>query len=415
MTKQWKKLFLITLGGITFTAFLWLLYIWMQMPETIHVKVGKEQQMEFYVPVTATISKTNFTDNSYVNQAFQVKLNGPVTFYGECENTYEMQVKLFGVIPFKTMSIAVIENSKLIPLGEPVGVYVKTKGVMVLDTGTFMGMDGQEKDPAKSLLKAGDYIQCVNGKELENKKEFMECIEHCDGNPIQLEIKRGTEKKTIWLQPVLDNKEQYKAGLWVRDNAQGVGTLTYLDQFGTFGALGHGINDMDTGKLLEIEGGSLFHVDIVSILKGEAGNPGELSGIITYTKSSKMGDVFWNKESGIYGELKSWPTREPALDIGLKQEVHKGKAQILTTVSEKAEYYDVEILNTHLRNDNINRGIELQVTDPRLLEQTGGIIQGMSGSPILQDGKVIGAVTHVLVNDPTKGYGIFIENMLEKE
>ena len=192
--------------------------------------------------------------------------------------------------------------------------------------------------------------------------------------------------------------------------------MTYIDSQGNFGALGHGINDIDTSTLMHMEDGTLYSTSIVDIRKGTDGNPGEMTGMIVYSDENILGNITSNSSRGIFGVCNSQAlalgTRE-ALPIGLKQEIVKGPAQILCTVENEAKYYDVEITAVHLDHDNVNRGIELTVTDPELLSLTGGIVQGMSGSPIVQNGKIIGAVTHVLVQDSTKGYGIFIETMLE--
>ena len=191
---------------------------------------------------------------------------------------------------------------------------------------------------------------------------------------------------------------------------------TYIDADGNFGALGHGITDIDTSTLMHMEDGTLYQTDIVEVKKGMAGDPGEMTGMIVYSPDRVLGDITDNSVRGIFGicngKALEMGTRE-ALPIGLKQEIQEGPAQILCTVDESTRFYDVEITAVHLDHDNVNRGIELKVTDSELLELTGGIVQGMSGSPIIQNGKFIGAVTHVLVQDSAKGYGIFIENMLE--
>ena len=219
------------------------------------------------------------------------------------------------------------------------------------------------------------------------------------------------------ITPRRDVNGKYKIGVWVRDNAQGVGTMTYIDAQGNFGALGHGITDVDTSTLMHMEGGTLYQTDIVEIQKGSAGNPGEMTGMIIYSNDRILGEITDNSNRGIFGSCNGrgmeMGVRE-ALPIGLKQEIEIGPAQILCTVDGETKYYDVEITEIHLDHDNVNRGIELKVTDPGLLDLTGGIVQGMSGSPIIQNGKFIGAVTHVLVQDSRKGYGIFIENMLER-
>ncbi len=249
------------------------------------------------------------------------------------------------------------------------------------------------------------------------KDDFIERIEQSGGKEVVLTLERDGDFLELAVKPERDATGDYKIGAWIRDNAQGVGTMTYIDSQGNFGALGHGITDVDTSTLMQMEDGTLYETDIVDIKKGTTGTPGEMTGMIVYSDDRILGDITSNSSRGIFGicnpKALAMGTRE-ALPIGLKQEIKLGRAQILCTVDGSPKYYDVEITALHLDHDNVNRGIELKVTDPKLLELTGGIVQGMSGSPIIQNGKFVGAVTHVLVQDSTKGYGIFIENMLER-
>ena len=328
----------------------------------------------------------------------------------------EMQVKLFGILPFKQVGIRVIEDQELIPVGVPIGIYVKTEGVLVVGTGEFRAEDGGKVSPAEHILKSGDYIMKLNGTEVQEKDDFISQIENCGGEEQTLTIRRGEECYDVKVKPVRDQTGKYKIGVWVRDNAQGVGTMTYIDSRGNFGALGHGINDVDTSTLMEMNDGTLYQTEIISIQKGTAGHPGEMTGMIVYSDDRILGDITSNSVRGIFGKCNDKAlalATEEALPIGLKQEIQRGKAQILCTVDGTTRYYDIEITDIHLDHDNVNRGIELKVTDPELLAVTGGIVQGMSGAPIIQNGKFVGAVTHVLVQDSTRGYGIFIENMLE--
>jgi stage IV sporulation protein B len=206
-------------------------------------------------------------------------------------------------------------------------------------------------------------------------------------------------------------------GAWLRDSAQGIGTMTYIDSSNNFGALGHGINDMDTGELLKLGTGLLYHTDIVAVRRGEKGSPGELTGVIEYSPEQVSGIIANNTSKGIYGvandELLYEYTQMDAIPIALKQEVTTGKAQILCKIDTVAKYYDIEITKISTSNTTaLNRQLSIKVTDEELISLTGGIVQGMSGAPIIQNGKFVGAVTHVLVQDSTKGYGIFIEDML---
>lgn len=230
-------------------------------------------------------------------------------------------------------------------------------------------------------------------------------------------MSRKDELIQVKVKPEPDENNVYKMGAWLRDSAQGIGTMTYIDSQNRFGALGHGINDMDTGELLKLGSGLLYHTEIVAVKRGERGNPGELTGVIEYKSDQVSGVIVDNTIQGIYGVanaelLSEYTAEQETLPIALKQEVTEGPAQILCSVDGEAKYYDVEITKLTPGKDAVNRQISLLVTDTELLSLTGGIVQGMSGAPIVQNGKFVGAVTHVLVQDSAKGYGIFIEDML---
>ena len=427
------RLFLYVLLICSMTALIicWLFLIWEKIPRAIHIRAGVRQDLDLNVPVSGKLYKAPsdtadgdeaipVTGMSSVAEkkepkSLSVDLADSLTLYAEDIDTYTMDLKLFGLIPFKSVNVQVINDKTLIPAGVPIGIYVKTEGILVIATGDFTGVDGQLKEPVGHLLKEGDYILKADGKEVEGKAAFMRQIEESNGEEMVLTILREDQEFDLKVKPEENKDGQYKLGIWIRDNAQGVGTLTYIDENNSFGALGHGINDMDTATLMNLRNGSLYQTEIVSITKGENGTPGELTGVIDYKESNKMGTIEANTVEGIFGELNDSAAAHitsQAMPIGLKQEVETGPAQILCSVGGEPKLYDIKITAIHLDHDNINRGIELQVTDRELLETTGGIVQGMSGSPISQDGKIIGAVTHVLVQDPTRGFGIFIENML---
>lgn len=386
----------------------WIYFLWEKVPSQIHIMKGEAEEFDFAIPATAQISKQNQTIGT-------VDLGKTVTLYGADTDNYQMAVKLFGFIDFKQTEVSVIDEVELRPIGKPVGIYVKTRGILVIDIGEFEGEDGLLKEPA-TLIKEGDYILAYNGDKIDLKQDLIQKINACNGEAIVLTIDRAGEIFDIKITPQKNREGAYKLGIWVRDNAQGVGTMTYVTHDNEFGALGHGINDLDTATLMELDYGSLYCADIISIKKGEAGEPGEMTGYISYQKDEYVGIVEENTKEGIYGNVDdSFVTDVPTdfLKIGLKQDVHMGAIQILCTVDKTPVYYDAEITDIYFQSDNGSRGFRIHITDEELLQQTGGIVQGMSGSPIIQDGKIIGAVTHVLVNDPTRGYGIFIENMLE--
>ena len=314
------------------------------------------------------------------------------------------------------MGIRAIADEELIPVGMPIGIYMETEGILVIGSGEFKGIGGVTYSPGKNIVKTGDYITKLNGKEISKKEELISGVEKSGGKDVSLTLVRDGEEIEVSLKPRKDSSGKYKIGVWVRDNAQGVGTLTYIDADGEFGALGHGINDVDTSGLMKINRGTLYETSIVDIKKGVRGDPGEMTGMIIYSNDRILGEITENSNRGIFGNCNPKALtmeKESPVPIGLKQEIKLGKAQILCTIDEEPVYYDVEITEVHLNHDSVNRGIELKVTDQKLLELTGGIVQGMSGAPIIQNGKFVGAVTHVLVNDPARGYGIFIENMLE--
>ncbi|GFI65015.1 SpoIVB peptidase [Lachnospiraceae bacterium] len=387
------------------------------IPSVINVRAGEEESLQLGIPARAEIVSVSDQGASNIPEgAVDIDLSRPVTVKMASDATYQMQVRLFGFLPFKQVGIHVIEDQELIPVGVPIGIYVETEGVLVVGTGEFQGADGMSCSPGKNIVKSGDYVRKVNGVEIHEKEELIRMVEESGGEAVRLTVERNGEIMDLQIKPQRDVNNAYKIGVWVRDNAQGVGTMTYIDNQGNFGALGHGINDVDTSTLMHMEGGMLYETSIVEIKKGEVGNPGEMTGMIVYSDDRILGEIDSNSSRGIFGSCNSRALAlgaEEPLPIGLKQEIEKGPAQILCTVDGSPKYYDVEITEIHLDHDNVNRGIELKVVDERLLEITGGIVQGMSGSPIIQNGKFIGAVTHVLVQDSSRGYGIFIENMLE--
>ncbi len=393
------------------------LHLYNQLPSVLRLKAGEEQVLDFGLPLTGEVITVSEGGKSNIPaDKITIDLNEEVTLKIEESSDYLLNVKLFGCLPFKQVGIQVIGDKELTPAGIPIGLYVETEGLLVIGVGEFEGKDGIHHCPAKSIVKSGDYILECNGQSVTDKDGFIEAIERCGGADVLLKIRRDAREQEVSITPVKNSMGEYKIGIWVRDNAQGVGTLTYIDNEGNFGALGHGVTDIDTSTLMEVEDGTLYQTEIISIKKGKVGTPGEMTGMIVYDENRILGDIDYNGTEGIFGTCNECAMElctQKSLPIGLKQEIKKGPAEICCNIDGEAKYYKIEVTGVHLDNDNVNRGIEIQVTDLELLELTGGIVQGMSGSPIIQDGKIIGAVTHVLVNDPTRGYGIFIENMLE--
>lgn len=403
--------FLYIFLGFTIGLFCWATYAYYQnsIPSTIRIKAGTSEEINLRVPASGVID----TDSETV-----LALNQPVTIVaGEDVRSCEMQLKLFGLLPLKNIDIQVIENTYLTPVGRPIGIYARTQGVLVIDTGDFQGNDKNIYAPSQYKLQSGDYLTAMDGIAISDKKQIREYVESGNGKEIIFQVSRNDELIQVKIKPAADGNGIYKIGAWLRDSAQGIGTMTYLDAQNRFGALGHGINDMDTGELLRLGNGLLYHTDIVAVKRGEKGDPGELTGIIEYKPEQVSGVIVDNTVEGIYGVANSNIIEELAestekLPVALKQEVNLGDAQILCTIDGTAKYYDVQLTKLNPSEETVNRQISLTVTDPELLELTGGIVQGMSGAPIIQDGKFVGAVTHVLVQDAAKGYGIFIEDML---
>lgn len=390
-----------------------------RIPSTIYVRAMQSQTMDLEIPATGTVKAATAVRGEHPStKSVTVNLSGPVTMHAGKSDLYDLEVRLFGIIPMKKVELRVIDEKELIPMGTPIGIYLQSRGVMVVGIARFEDADGKTVAPAQSVLQTGDLILAVNDVKAENKEDVIEGIEKCEGRKVVFTIEREGAIKNVEILPIRNQSGQYKAGIWIKDDAQGVGTLTFIDAEGGFGALGHGIADADTGKIVEVSGGSLYRTEIVRLRRGENGHPGEMTGKIIYEDRYVLGEIDENSVRGVYGTINSkgmeYVTNEP-VPIAFKQEIQLGPAEILCTIDQEVECFQVEITKVRMEQDEVNRGIELRVTDPDLLERTGGIVQGMSGSPILQNGKIIGAVTHVFVSTPEKGYGIFIENMLGKE
>lgn len=364
------------------------------IPDQICVSKGESSTFSYDVPASGTVVTTLETASD--------------------TGDYQLNSKLFGLLNLKQTKIKVVEDLEVIPCGLPVGIYIKTEGLLVLDTQILNCVDGLNYEPAKNIVKAGDYVISANGETIETKEELQEIVTKSEGKRIVLGIRRDQKEINVSITPVMTKEGSYKLGIWLRDDTQGLGTITYING-NQFGALGHGINDYDTGTQMEIEGGSLYQARILSVKKGESGTPGELIGQVKYGEDEYIGKIESNSEEGIYGtlecDIEELTDMEP-VPVAYKQDVKKGKAYIRFVLDGESRDYEIKILKVDGSDKIKKQGILFEITDEELLEKTGGVVQGMSGSPIIQNGKLIGAVTHVLVNDPTRGYGIFIENML---
>ena len=318
------------------------------------------------------------------------------------------------MFPVKDLTVNVIPKTSVIPLGKAIGLKMYTEGVLVVGMSEIEG----KKPYENSGIQEGDRIIQINQNDIDNTEDLMQVVNECNGQEIVVKYIREEETITTSMKPVKDGENQYKLGLWVRDAAAGVGTMTFYEpSTKMFATLGHGIFDIDTSDLIKIENGELVTTNILSISKGEKGKPGEIRG--TIESGYTIGEISKNTNFGVFGVLTK-PSylsiaEENAIEVCLREEIQTGKAQIICELENgKREYYDIEIQKLFLNNNQDNKSMLIKVTDKRLLEKTGGIIQGMSGAPIIQNGKFVGAVTHVLVNDPTMGYGVFADIMLKQ-
>ena len=314
------------------------------------------------------------------------------------------------------VSAGTVSKNMVIPGGMPIGIYLETQGAMVLGTEEVTGLDGMKYEPAEHLVKAGDYIVALDETKIHDKEQLIDAVNKLNRGETVLKIRREDQYLNIKLKPVQCDTEKYKLGIWVRDNAQGLGTVTFLNADSQFGALGHGIHDVDTNELLEITNGRVYETSIKDIQKGESGMPGGIEGIIIYNNYNVLGTITKNTECGIFGKIdriNTLFTDQTPMETAGKEEIKEGPAVIRCSVEGKVKDYNIRITKIDKNTEEPNKGIVLEVTDEQLLKITGGIIQGMSGSPIIQDGRLVGAVTHVFVQDSTKGYGVFIEDMLK--
>lgn len=403
------------LSIVAVTGYTWY-YMDQAVPDRVSIIQNQEEDFSFGLPLKATIisdSEEVSLGNESNIPADQITISGRQHFSmiaGE-QGSYQVGLKLFGLIKLKDIQVDVVDTRYAIPCGSPIGIYLKSDGVMVIGTGRITGPDGMEVEPAFGILKTGDYIEAFNGKPMKTKEDLISAVNDSGGQDSVVTVRRDGEPIDVSVKPIASSDGKYKLGAWVRDDTQGIGTITYVDMNGNFGALGHGISDSDTGDLVETSQGALYSTEIMGIEKGTIGKPGLLSGVIYYGPQSHMGDISQNTNEGIFGtvnqQFKKQLTGEP-MEIACRQDVKPGVAYIRSNVSGELEDYEIEIQKVDYNASHKNKSMVIKVTDPRLLELTGGIVQGMSGSPIIQDGKLAGAVTHVFVQDASRGYGILI-------
>ena len=327
------------------------------------------------------------------------------------QGDYELEVKAFGLFPVKTARVKVSQRRYVTVGGGIFGIRLYTRGVLIVGSEEIDTASGAVSPAARAGLKKGDIILEINGAPVSRNNDISSAVESSGGDEIELLIERAGKRQTVSLLPARSRTDKkFKAGLWVRDSSAGIGTVTFYDRKnGIFAGLGHAVCDVDTGEVLPISGGDAVNAAIKGCYKGKDGSPGELCGVFA---PGEIGELYENCGIGVYGAFETLPQGEE-IPVAIIDEVKTGKAQIISTVDGNGpQYYDIEI--TKLYTKSGQRNMTVEVCDERLIEKTGGIVQGMSGSPIIQNGMLVGAVTHVFVNDPRKGYAIFAQTMIDE-
>lgn len=396
-------------------------------PGDILLFSGEEQSFSLSMPYSLKIdSEDIYVSNGQGEKipADQISINLGDEFNLKASDTgnYKAKVYLFNLIPVDTISVNVVTPESVYVGGNIIGIALNTDGILVLGSGSVTLENGTKASPAENILRSGDYIIEMNGERITDKSQFVSLVQKNGEAAIELKIRRNDEEIKVSIKPVMASDKSYKIGAWIRDDTAGVGTLTYYSpDNGIFGTLGHGITDIDTGTLLSISSGQVYRAHVLSIEKGKEGEPGEIVGSMSRSSTDYMGEIMENTTVGVFGKnedinevvKKLGFTEDDLYQIGSSYSVTEGEASIVSCMLGEKEYYSVEITDVSYSKTSEEKSIKIKITDERLLEKTGGIIQGMSGSPIIQNGKLVGAVTHVTVDNPQEGYGIFIGSMLE--
>jgi len=385
------------------------------LPNSVIIFEGEELNLKTVVGLK--IKRANDT-NMPVIQASNFGESEQSSKY-ETAGTFELNLNLFGTIPVKEIDVNVIPKTKVVPMGNLIGAKLYTSGVLVVGMSEIQGDDQQKHKPYEgSGIEEGDMIVEMDSKKIANTDELVETVNSSKGKVIQIKYVRNDETITTSIQPIKSEDNEYKLGLWVRDAAAGVGTLTFYEpSTGKFAALGHGIVDVDTGDIINIANGELVTSNLVAIKKGEKGTPGEIKGSID--SGVTIGNISKNTNFGVFGLVSNKNNLNlngaKEYEVALRSEIQTGEAEIICELENgKKEQYKIEISKIYTSNNYDNKSMMIKITDERLLQKTGGIIQGMSGSPIIQNGKFVGAITNVLVSDPTTGYAIFGDLMVKQ-
>lgn len=393
------------------------------VPNELRLFAGQMKRLQYGVPVHAevTVDPHMLRINGSSSKSLSVDLNEPLSLQSYQSGQTKLQMKLFGTIPFKTVKVNVVPDLRVIPGGQTIGVKVKSAGILVVGHHQVEGADGQKQSPGEAAgLRLGDLIVKINGNPINEVHKVAELTDKAgnDNKPLTVTYKRSGQLNQTSLSPAYDAEDKmWRLGLYIRDSAAGVGTLTfYAPDQSVYGALGHIITDMDTQTPIEVGEGQILQSSVTSINKSQNGEPGQKHA--HFVKEGKiLGSIERNTPFGIFGKMNETPLHsysEKSVPVAFAEDVKEGPAQILTVVNgQKVERFNIEITHVSKQSGPATKGLIIKITDKRLLSKTGGIVQGMSGSPIIQNGKLVGAVTHVFVNDPSSGYGCFIEWMLQ--
>lgn len=407
--KNKKILYLVLIFFVFVLLYFVIEYIF--IPKNIYMTTGESYVVNMSTPFDGEIESNEVLsiNNKKVKDNIYLDLANDNIMKSEEDTVANINVKLLG-LPIKKVQLCFMPEKKVEVIGRTVGICVDTKGVLVLGVGQVKSTDGKEYMPCKGILKSGDIILEIDNIKINNKEELIDAVKN--KSAIKIKAMRNDKEFNINVNPIKSvDDNTYKLGLWIRDSTQGIGTITYYDkENNTFAALGHPINDVDTGEKMKIDGGEILDANIIKAEKGQIGTPGALIGNIDFNRT--IGYINSNENNGVFGKMCG-KIDGIEMPIGYKNDVKTGNASIYVNTSGKfVEKYSIHIDSINKYNTNDTKNFVLTITDKRLLGMTGGIVQGMSGCPVVQNGKLIGAVTHVFVNDPTKGYGIFVENML---
>lgn len=404
---MYKKIFKRTILLLTlFIIYIYILVI-NYIPDQITIFEGENISLKTFFGITLNSDNEVLTASAGTGEKTINKIGSE-----------KLSVNFFDKLLIKDIDVSVLPRTTVIPVGNIAGLKLYTSGVLVVGMSEIEGEDSQTYKPYEDTgIEEGDTIVKINNKEINTTDELIEKINMSKGEKIQIEYVHDEQTKECSITPVKTSEEEYKLGLWVRDSAAGVGTVSYYEPAThTFGALGHGITDIDTEDLLNIASGEFVTAKILDIKKGADGNPGKIQG--TVEEQETIGEISKNTEFGIFGKIKDLSSlnidTSKKMEVALRDEIQLGKATILCSLdNQTVGEYEIEITKIYKENNYNNKSMEIKVTDERLIEKTGGIIQGMSGSPIIQKGKFVGAITHVLVNSSTEGYAIFGDLMLK--